>query len=159
MSECQLVFAYGSNMDIAQMRERCPDSKDRFEPVVAKAEGWKLCFPRYSDNRKGGVGSIIRDPGDVVWGIVYQIVTSRDLKRLDRREGIFTNAYHREHLVVKTREGKELETWIYFAVPQDTPPRHYAPAKDYLALYICGAEQFNIDVAYVERLRKISTSD
>jgi cation transport regulator ChaC len=159
MSECQLVFAYGSNMDIAQMRERCPDSKHRFEPVVAKAEGWKLCFPRYSDNRKGGVGSIIRAPGEVVRGIVYQIVTSRDLKRLDTREGIFAKAYHRERLVVKTLEGKDLETWTYVAVPQDAPPRHYAPAKEYLALYICGAEQFSIDVAYVESLRKISTSD
>jgi cation transport regulator ChaC len=159
MSDGQFVFAYGSNMDIAQMRERCRDSKDRFDPVVAKAEGWKLCFPRYSGDRKGGVGSIIRAPGEVVWGIVYKIVTSRDLKRLDTREGVFTNAYHRERLVVKTQEGKDLETWTYFAVPPDTPPRHYVPAKEYLALYIRGAEHFGIDAAYVERLRKIGTSD
>ena len=159
MSEGQLVFAYGSNMDIAQMRERYPDSKDRLDPVVAKAEGWKLCFPRYSGHREGGVGSIIRAPGELVWGIVCHIVTSLDLKRLDTREGVFTNAYYRERLVVKTQEGKEIEPWTYFAVPQDTPPRHYAPAKDYLALYIRGAEHFGLDAAYVERLIKIGTSD
>ena len=159
MPEGQLVFAYGSNMDIAQMRERCPDSKDRFDPVVAKAEGWKLCFPRPSGPRKGGVGSIIRAPGEVVWGVVYHIVTSRDLKRLDKREGVFTEAYHRERLVVRTQEDKDLETWTYFAVPQDIPPKDYPPAKEYLSLYIRGAEHFGIDASYVERLRKIVTAD
>ena len=104
MSEGQLVFAYGSNMDIAQMRERYPDSKDRLDPVVAKAVGVEALLPaRYSGHREGGVGSIIRAPGELVWGIVCHIVTSLDLKRLDTREGVFTNAYYRERLVVKTQ--------------------------------------------------------
>jgi hypothetical protein len=39
MANVELVFAYGSNMDIAQMRERCPDSRNVLQPLVAKAEG------------------------------------------------------------------------------------------------------------------------
>jgi cation transport regulator ChaC len=154
---CELVFAYGSNMDAEQMKRRCPDSKDELCPLVAKAEGWKLCFPRYSERRRGGVGSIIRAPGETVWGVVYRIVSHEDLVSLDRAEGIFTNAYHREWLTVKGGNGQELKTWTYFAVPQDDPPKDYPPSPDYLELYIRGAEQFDVDVAYIDKLRKIAT--
>ncbi|HVS88132.1 MAG TPA: gamma-glutamylcyclotransferase family protein [Candidatus Acidoferrum sp.] len=157
MSETELVFAYGSNMDLAQMKKRCPDSKDKFQPFVAKAEGWKLCFPRYSSDREGGVGSIIRIPGEIVRGVVYRVTTSEDMKRLDRREGVFNDKYHRERLLVTGEGGEQYETWTYFAVPNDNPPKHYAPNEKYLAFYIRGAEHFKLDQAYIEKLRKIET--
>lgn len=157
MANVELVFAYGSNMDIAQMRERCPDSRNVLQPLVAKAEGWKLCFPRYSDKRKGGVGSIIRAPRETVWGVIYRITTHRDLASLDKSEGVLKNAYHRERLTVVSEDGNEFDTWTYFAVPQDAPMRHYQPNADYLAAYIRGAEHFNIDKAYIDKLRKIET--
>lgn len=87
--------------------------------------------------------------------MIYQVTTRRDLERLDNAEGVFTNAYHREHLSVKSENGKEFEAWTYFAVPQDNPPIHYPPNGEYLALYIRGAEHFNIDKTYVEKLKEI----
>ncbi len=81
----ELDFAYGSNMDLVQMRERCPGSL--LSPVVAEARGWKLCFPRRSDGRKGGIGSITEDKSASVWGVVFS-VTQQDLERLDRFEGV-----------------------------------------------------------------------
>ena len=56
MERSVLIFAYGSNMDLAQMKERCPNSD--LQSFIAEARSWKLCFPRYSENRNGGVGSI-----------------------------------------------------------------------------------------------------
>ena len=58
MHQSEFVFAYGSNMDPAQMRERCSGSDLSW--FVARAEGWKLIFPRWSDKRLGGVGSITK---------------------------------------------------------------------------------------------------
>lgn len=153
----ELVFAFGSNMDLAQMEERCPDSKDAFHPFVAKAEDWRLSFPRHSTNRTGGVGSIVRAPGEIVWGVVYQVASSRDMERLDKKEGVFVEKYHRERLRVTGEDDRQYETWTYFAVPQDDPPKHYIPHEKYLALYIRGAEHFKLDKTYIEKLRKIET--
>src|ERR1700720_4581675 len=87
-----LIFAYGSNMDLQQMKERRPDSD--LESFIAEARNWALCFPRESDKRKGGVGSIEGRQGASVWGVVFT-VSERDLARLDRREGVLIGAYTR----------------------------------------------------------------
>ena len=45
-SNTQLYFAYGSNLNIAQMRKRCPGAKP-FSPAVL--HGWKLVERLYAD--------------------------------------------------------------------------------------------------------------
>src|SRR5579862_4369874 len=74
-------FIYGSNMDLAQMHERCRELS--LSSFVADAHGWRLCFPRRSDRRKGGVGSLAEDQSASVWGVVFT-VAERDLARIIR---------------------------------------------------------------------------
>lgn len=136
------------------MKERCPDS--RLQPFVARLKGWRLCFPRYSEKRNGGVSSIVRDHQAVVWGVVYRI-TPRDLESLDQYEGLPT-AYRRERIVVTARNGKRSGVWAYLAVPLESPPRNYAPSEEYLALYIRGAHHFNFPSTYIKKLKKIETA-
>ena len=62
MTATEFVFTYGANMDLGQMGERCPNSKDLFQPFVARADGWRLWFPRSSERRQGGVGSMMSAP-------------------------------------------------------------------------------------------------
>ncbi len=79
-----VYFAYGSNMDRAQMRARCPDSK---------LVGWgylndhRLTYVGHSERWGGGVATVIPHEGDRVAGYLY-FVTPTDLKRLDRYEGV-----------------------------------------------------------------------
>jgi hypothetical protein len=155
MAATEFIFAYGSNMSLPQMKERCPNSKDKLQPFVAKADGWKLCFPRHSDRRQGGVGSIFPAKGEAVWGVVFG-VTLEDLASLDRSEGV-PSAYRRDRLPLTWGNLKQ-EVWAYFAIPQDDPPKHYKPHEDYLALYIRGAESFKFPVEYIDKLRKIETA-
>jgi gamma-glutamylcyclotransferase (GGCT)/AIG2-like uncharacterized protein YtfP len=156
MAATEFVFAYGSNMSLPQMKERCPNSKDKFQPFVAKADGWKLCFPRHSDRRQGGVGSVVPAIGDAVWGVVFG-VTLEDLAGLDRSEGV-PNAYRRDRLALTWGKGLTQEVWAYFAIPQDKPPKHYMPHQDYLALYVRGAESFKLPAEYIDKLKKIETA-
>ena len=151
MNSSELVFAYGSNMDPAQMRERCPESDLAW--FIAEAKGWKLCFPRKSAKRKGGVGSIIQTEGASVWGVVFT-VSGRDLIRLDTYEGVPSGAYTRGFLEVIDPHGKVLTAWTYFAVPHRDGPE-FVPHSDYITLYIRGAEYFQLPVAYVEQLKRI----
>jgi len=148
MYQSEFIFAYGSNMDPAQMRERCPESDLSW--FVAEARGWKLCFPRRSERRKGGVGSIAVDETKSVWGVVFS-VSARDLGRLDGFEGVPT-CYRRDQITAADREGRDYVVWTYFAVPAE-PPQEYEPHKHYIGLYVKGAEYFGLPPQYVEFLR------
>jgi gamma-glutamylcyclotransferase (GGCT)/AIG2-like uncharacterized protein YtfP len=152
----EFVFAYGSSMSLPQMKERCPNSQDKLQPFVARAEGWKLSFPRHSDRRQGGVGSIVSAKGEAVWGVVFG-VTLEDLAGLDRSEGV-PSAYRRDRLALTWGKDLSQEVWAYFAIPQDNPPKHYKPHEDYLALYIRGAESFKLPAEYIDKLKKIETA-
>lgn len=132
MVESALCFAYGSNMDPAQMRERCPESDLSW--FVGEARGWKLCFPRRSDKRRGGVASIIKCESGTqsVWGVVFS-VTARDLQRLDTFEGVERNHYRRDWIEVMDRQGRnQYKVWTYFAIAQDDPPREYPRSTEYI---------------------------
>ena len=156
MTATEFVFTYGANMDLAQMGERCPNSKDLFQPFVARADGWRLWFPRSSERRQGGVGSMMSAPGEAVWGVVFGL-TLEDLARLDRSEGV-PSSYRRDRLALTWGKGLSQEVWAYLAIPQDKPPKHYMPHQDYLALYIRGAESFKLPPEYIDKLKKIETA-
>jgi hypothetical protein len=156
MTATEFVFAYGSNMDLAQMRERCPNSMELLQPFVARAEGWKLCFPRHSHRRQGGVGSLASAAGETVWGVVFGL-TEEDLAKLDRSEGVSVGAYRRARLSVAWGRALKQDVWAYFAIPPDEPPRNYQPHEDYLAQYIRGAQSFKFPAEYIDKLKRIET--
>lgn len=91
-----VYFAYGSNLDRAQMRARCPESK---------YVGWgylndhRLKYVGQSSRWGGGVATVVRQPGDRVPGHLY-FVTPKDLARLDRYEGT-PRIYRRKEVTVK----------------------------------------------------------
>jgi len=78
-------FAYGSNLDWEQMRNRCP-SASFF--CVAVLPGCRLDFTHYSEarNRNCWVADIVADVNEKVWGVVYCIDKS-DIGNLDKHEG------------------------------------------------------------------------
>jgi cation transport regulator ChaC len=145
-----LIFAYGSNMDLAQMKERCPNSD--LASFVAEARGWKLRFPRESERRKGGVGSIEKLDRSSVWGVVFS-VNERDLGRLDRREGVLIGSYTRGPCEVHKQNGEPVQTQTYFAVRQRE--QDFVPHKEYIDLYLQGAKHFGLPPHYIELLELI----
>lgn len=134
-----LVFAYGSNMDDAQMNERCPS----FEKVgIAELRGWRLHFPRHSKKRGCGVASIEPCDGEVVWGVVHRL-NPADLVRLDASEGYRVgrepqmNGYNRVHVPV-VMNGALVEVQTYIANRDDDVP---PPNLRYLEQICDGARQ------------------
>jgi len=146
----ELIFAYGSNMDQAQMQERCP--KSNLSAFVAEARGWKLCFPRESKKRMGGVGSVVRAENSSVWGVVFE-VSDRDLIGLDRFEGVGIKAYRREMIELRDPNGHPMNAWTYFANAEGNG--ECVPHRDYIDLYIRGAEHFALPEDYVRTLKEI----
>ena len=150
-------FAYGSNMDERQMRDRCPHA--RFV-AVARLDSTRLCFPRYSEKRNGGIASIEESPGDVVWGVIFEIPAD-EIPCLDRSEGYqegrptHENSYNPEKRNIPDVNGQLRPCLIYIA-NTDKP---YKPSLEcYLNYIIRGAEQHQqqgIPHEYVEQLWRI----
>ncbi|MCK6589822.1 MAG: gamma-glutamylcyclotransferase [Polyangiaceae bacterium] len=119
-----LYFAYGSNLDDAQMRERCADAR-----VVGRATlpNYALVFGGFSHRWGGAVASVVRAKGACVEGLLYEL-GNVDLRALDRFEG-HPFAYERVIRWVRDESGRRRRVMTYLQ-PEDgfeawTPPLGY----------------------------------
>jgi cation transport regulator ChaC len=119
-----LYFAYGSNLDDAQMRERCASAR-----VVGRATlpNHALVFGGFSHRWGGAVASAVRTKGASVEGLLYEL-GDVDLRALDRFEG-HPFAYERVVKLVLDEHGRRRRATTYIQ-PEDgfeawTPPRAY----------------------------------
>ena len=132
-------FAYGSNLDLAQMKIRCPSSE-----LISKGSlsGYRLTFNRYSSGWGGGVADVIQGKGSEVWGLVFELSNS-DLKRLDSYEGCYndqTSLYERWKAVINTPKGQISDVWVYTVVEKQ---KFVQPTLEYLQIIKDAAVRWN----------------
>lgn len=144
MSERRLYFAYGSNLDPEQMRERCPGSSPIGPALLADH---RLAFTHFSKRWQGGTADLIARPDRVVWGVTYDLGDD-DLERLDRFEG----GYERIRLRVRSGD-RPLET-ISYSVRHK---QEHAPPADYLAKMLVWGERWGLPESYLAELRGVAT--
>lgn len=145
-----LYFAYGSNMDVAQMKERCPESR-----LIGKASlaGYRLTFDKGSPSWGGGVADIVKDGNSQVWGLIYE-VSEEDLKALDRYEG-HPNFYRRVEITINDAQGKKQKAIAYEVVSKES---FIPPSPRYLNIIKAAAKTYNFPKDYQEFLEGISTN-
>ena len=132
-------FAYGSNLDLAQMKIRCPSSE-----LISKGSlsGYRLTFNRYSSGWGGGVADVIQGKGSEVWGLVFKLSNS-DLKRLDSYEGCYndqTSLYERWKAIINTPKGQISDVWVYTVVEKQ---KFVQPTLEYLQIIKDAADRWN----------------
>ncbi len=126
-------FAYGSNLNQKQMKERCPDSKPLFTAVLPN---YKLVFVGWSRQWRGGVASIKSFRGERVRGAIYE-VTEACLQRLDRYE----SGYNRLKVTVVGEDDEHIEavTYVKSGRLEDA-----TPSKEYLAIIQQGLRDWRL---------------
>jgi len=148
-----LYFAYGSNMDVVQLRLRCPEAR---YICKARLDGYRLCFPAWSKLRETAVISI-EEAADAVWGVLYKLTIS-DLARLDIREGFdlrrdrMRNIRNRGAVTVARSDGYVSAAETYVATPTPDPGR---PSEQYIAYLIRLAVACELPEEYVYKLRAL----
>jgi len=143
-------FAYGSNMNLDQMRERKVSYQN---PRKAFLMNYKLGFTKTSERYNNiGVADIIESKGNFVEGVLYE-VTEEGMANLDKFEGIEQNVYKRVKVVVQLESGEELETITYKIINEDKP--FIPPAKEYMDKIIKGAETHRLSKNYIQKLKAI----
>ena len=133
-----LYFAYGSNMDRAQMAARCPSSTPLAlarlmrHRVVIMREGW---------------ASIVRAPTGAVWGVVWDLAL-RDVPALDRYESLHTGLYTKLVQPVLTEKGAR-RAIVYVGRPSEGG----TPQPGYLETVVAAAEAAGLPASYCAGLR------
>ena len=152
-----LYFAFGSNMNWNQMRERCPSS--RFVGIAVLRDH-KLAFTRKSCKRGCGVADVVAEDGAQVWGVVYEIA-DLDVGKLDASEGFRPgrdkNSYYRRECLVflNGEDHRPLTVSAYFGDPQPNPP---LPNAAYKNLILTGAKHWHLPEDYIRALEQIAVS-
>jgi gamma-glutamylcyclotransferase (GGCT)/AIG2-like uncharacterized protein YtfP len=139
-----LYAAYGSNMDPAQMKQRCPRS-----PVAGTGwlDGWRLTFGAEDLGWEGALTTLVESPGDHVYVSLYD-VPREDEKLLDAWEGADTGLYRKVKVRILTMDGDVL-AWIYVLDGFEGG----LPSARYLGVLADSAEKAGAPDDYVSELR------
>jgi gamma-glutamylcyclotransferase (GGCT)/AIG2-like uncharacterized protein YtfP len=108
-----LYFAYGSNMDPEQMKQRAPGARALGS---ARLDDFSLSFSVYSSRWEGGAANLELDPEGHVWGVLWEI-PDEAAGELDAYQGhpVF---FRREEVSVTGPEGRTL-AWTYRVAHQE----------------------------------------
>jgi gamma-glutamylcyclotransferase len=153
-----LCFAYGSNMDWTQMKERCAST--RFAGVALLPDH-RLAFTRKSVKRGCGVADAVPGVGRELWGVVYEVSDS-DVGKLDACEGYSPgrakNAYWRREcrVLLDGDDRRPLTASAYFGDAQPSPP---LPNQAYKDLILSGARHWHLPNRYIEDLERIEVGE
>jgi len=148
-----LYFAFGSNLELAQMDRRCPTARLVDRAVV---RGYRLGFPRYCPTWYGGVASIEPADGHRVEGAVYD-VSDAELGVLDEYEDVEGGDYRRETRQVLAETHGPLDVWTYIANPDPEGPT--PPSRVYRDALVRGANDHGLSADYIAMLRQLPTCD
>lgn len=134
-----LYFAYGSNLDVAQMRRRCPQAQ-----LLGPATLWGWRF------RIGGSGyaTVVPESGAVVYGVLWQL-TVVDEARLDAYEGVEEGIYRKASLAVEHGFAVPEQVMVYLA----TDGQPGTPVPNYLGPIVTSARAHGFPENYLEELQ------
>jgi len=146
-------FAYGSNMNMAQMKKRCLSPKVL---GVARLPGYKLGFYGYSGIWDGAQETVIPDPKSEVWGVLYQLKFF-DCEQLDvyedaRFDG--TGPYFHYPVDVIDRQQKTIDAIIY---KKNILAEAQLPSAEYLDFIVQGAKEQGVPEEYIALLQNRQT--
>ena len=134
-----LYFAYGSNLNHYQMKNRCIGSKFVKKYIL---KGYKLCFSHKTNRSVYGHANIIKNKKSKVFGALWNI-TKKNERELDGYEGVDYNYYHKEYFKIKKNKILVYVQGVYYLKK---------PNSTYLHTIIEGYRDCDLDI---KKLKKI----
>ncbi|MBN1294614.1 MAG: gamma-glutamylcyclotransferase [Candidatus Latescibacteria bacterium] len=138
-----LYFAYGSNMLITRLRSRISSAK---LIDIGFLNGYKVLFNKCSKDGSGKA-NLIESPGDVTWGVIYEI-DEQDTNKLD----IFEGGYNREIFQICNKENIAVSAFVYLSSDLTNDERAYEWYKE---IILKGARENNLPKNYISYLEKL----
>ena len=139
-----MYAAYGSNMDPAQMAERCPHSP---QAGTGWLDGWRLTFGGEDLGWEGALATVVEEQDARVFVVLYEL-SETDEDALDRWDGATLGYYSKLRVRVATLEGDAL-AWLYVLNDYEGG----LPAARYLGIMADAAESAGAPADYVAAIR------
>lgn len=134
-------FAYGSNMDVAQLKMRCTENgAPILERIAGHLPGWRLAFNKRRLRRPGeGAANVMEDPVGLVEGTLNRMLPA-GLDLLDGDEGVSIGQYSRRPVrVVRVDTGMPVDAVMYVALPA-VIATGLRPSRSYLDRLLAGRD-------------------
>ena len=141
--EENLYFAYGSNLDLEQMAQRCPDA-EIVGPV--RLENYELRF------RGSGFATVTPKKGSVVYGLVWKLTPNCE-QSLDRYEG-YPHFYYKTELELPLAETRKKLTAFVYIMHEER--KLGIPTSAYIRTCVDGYRQFGFDLKHLRKAMDIS---
>ena len=145
MKEKRYYIAYGSNLNVGQMRMRCPHATIL---GTANLKGWELLF---KGSKTGSYLTIEESEGGTVPVVIWE-VTATDEAALDRYEG-FPNFYYKRDIRLQykgIRTGKRRTVTAFAYIMHEDRPLG-CPTKHYYDICLEGYCRFGFKQTVLEQ--------
>ena len=144
-------FAYGSNLLTSYLQEYCPSAT-----VVMRATipNFRVEFPYYSEESQGGLSSILEAPGELVEGVIFDILKT-EFEAMDIMESVPQKLYRRDTFLAFGEDGKWHKADLYRVTTARGP---FMPSKGYLDGMIKGAHEHGLSPEYIKRFEDMRAS-
>ncbi len=156
------VFAYGSNMDLDDLRAFL--AARGINGRIARAEpallpGFRLAWNYFSRARAGGAANVEPAPDRELPGLALR-VDAPALAGIDLKEG-HPQRYRRgpKRVAVRLRSGDVERAWLYVVEPAFRQDKTVLPTRAYLALLIGAARRHGFPRWYLDELAVTPTVD
>ncbi|MCJ7793278.1 MAG: gamma-glutamylcyclotransferase [Candidatus Marinimicrobia bacterium] len=142
-------FAYGSNMDICQTKNRVGNFK-----IIRKAvlNEYSLKFNKKSNNGSGKA-NIVVDENSKVEGVVFEFTESQ-LKTMD----CFEKGYQRSRPINVLTDGISQKAVTYIADSKNID-NNLLPTEDYLKIIKDAAKMIGLSDSYQRHLKSFQTEE
>lgn len=148
-----LYFAYGSNMNLSQIRSRCsrPVAKG-----IARLSNHRIEFFGRTEKWDSAMETVEEAPGHEVWGVMFAL-SQLDWERLDlwqdaRMDG--AGMYFHFPVSVVDLDGREHSVRLY---KKDILGEVRDPSREYLDHILRGASEHGLPPNYIEQLKQRRT--
>jgi len=146
-------FAYGSNMNLTQIRQRCSSPK---VVGIARLPGYRIGFHGESGIWDGGQETVVPDQEAEVWGVLYELTFS-DCEQLDMYQDVRfdgTGPYFHYPVDVIDLDQQPIDTMIYKKAILGKPE---LPSTEYLNFIVQGAKEQGLPETYITYLQNMQT--
>jgi gamma-glutamylcyclotransferase (GGCT)/AIG2-like uncharacterized protein YtfP len=133
-------FAYGSNLNKEQMKERCHDSIEVGSIILS---GYQLLFRSHRGSEQGYLTIEKEDKAKVPIGIY--LISEDDENKLDGFEGVNSQDYKKERIAIKYKDNY-IGGLIYIM----NNGKKCKPNDEYYNKVNIGYNQWNFDISYLD---------
>ena len=142
-----LYFAYTALLSPERMVEVVPEAKFRF---IAHLPETRLVFPYENGMWDGGLPSVRPEPGNTVWGAVFEVPDTA-LSQLDQAE---ETEGRRRSTAFKAVDREGHRHPVVTHVHGEGPNGEYTPCRDYMRMVVAGGRHWKLPTGWVAGLEE-----